>query len=110
MSYFNLNVHIVFSTKDRRPWLRGEAGERLVKYMGGIIRELGGRMLAAGISAALFARERSGEGQFVSTSLLRQGIYMLSFDMAITLGIVLFVLAFGITAILTVVQQRRRRR
>ena len=52
---------------------------------GGMGDHQAGLSLAAGISAALFARERSGEGQFVSTSLLRQGIYMLSFDMAITL-------------------------
>lgn len=52
---------------------------------GGMGDHQAGLSLAAGISAALFARERSGEGQFVSTSLLRQGIYTLSFDMAITL-------------------------
>jgi len=52
---------------------------------GGMGDHQAGLSLAAGISAALFSRERSGEGQFVSTSLLRQGIYMLSFDMAITL-------------------------
>ena len=47
MSYFNLNVHIVFSTKDRRPWIRGQLAQRLPRYIGGIIRELEGRMLAA---------------------------------------------------------------
>ena len=52
---------------------------------GGMGDHQAGLSLAAGISAALFARERSGEGQFVSTSLLRQGVYTLSFDMAITL-------------------------
>jgi crotonobetainyl-CoA:carnitine CoA-transferase CaiB-like acyl-CoA transferase len=36
-------------------------------------------------SAALFARERTGEGQLVSTSLLRQGLYTLSFDLALAL-------------------------
>jgi crotonobetainyl-CoA:carnitine CoA-transferase CaiB-like acyl-CoA transferase len=35
---------------------------------------------AAGISAALFARERTGEGQVVSASLLRQGAYTIGFD------------------------------
>jgi crotonobetainyl-CoA:carnitine CoA-transferase CaiB-like acyl-CoA transferase len=39
----------------------------------------------AGISAALYAREKSGRGQLVSTSLLRQGIYTLSFDLSISL-------------------------
>jgi crotonobetainyl-CoA:carnitine CoA-transferase CaiB-like acyl-CoA transferase len=40
---------------------------------------------AAGISAALFARTRSGEGQLVSTSLLRQGVYTIGFDLNIAL-------------------------
>jgi len=44
-----------------------------------------GVTLAGAVSAALFAREKSGKGQLVSTSLLRQGIYTLSFDLAITL-------------------------
>jgi len=44
-----------------------------------------GLALAGAISAALFARERSGQGQFVSTSLLRQGIYTMSFDLAVNL-------------------------
>ena len=43
-------------------------------------------MTAAGmISAALFARERTGEGDFVSTSLLRQGAYTIGFDVNISL-------------------------
>jgi crotonobetainyl-CoA:carnitine CoA-transferase CaiB-like acyl-CoA transferase len=44
-----------------------------------------GLALAGAISAALFAREKSGKGQFVSTSLLRQGIYTMSFDLAINI-------------------------
>jgi crotonobetainyl-CoA:carnitine CoA-transferase CaiB-like acyl-CoA transferase len=44
-----------------------------------------GMCAAAAVSAALFARERSGRGQLVSTSLLRQGLYTLSFDLAVTL-------------------------
>jgi crotonobetainyl-CoA:carnitine CoA-transferase CaiB-like acyl-CoA transferase len=40
---------------------------------------------AAAISAALYAREKTGEGQLVSVSLLRQGIYTLSFDLSIVL-------------------------
>jgi crotonobetainyl-CoA:carnitine CoA-transferase CaiB-like acyl-CoA transferase len=35
---------------------------------------------AAMVSAALFHRERTGEGQLVSTSLLRQGAYTIGFD------------------------------
>jgi crotonobetainyl-CoA:carnitine CoA-transferase CaiB-like acyl-CoA transferase len=43
-------------------------------------------MTAAGaVSAALFARERTGEGQLVSTSLLRQGAYTIGFDVNLAL-------------------------
>ncbi|MBW2267940.1 MAG: CoA transferase [Deltaproteobacteria bacterium] len=66
------------------------AGQPPPFQRGGMGDHQAGMSLAAGVSAALFARERSGEGQFVSTSLLRQGIYTLSFDMAITLR-------FGVT-------------
>ena len=38
---------------------------------------------AAAISAALFKRAQTGQGQFVSTSLLREGLYTLSFDLSI---------------------------
>ncbi len=41
---------------------------------------------AAGVCAALVARFRTGQGQLVSTSLLRQGAYTISFDLSITLG------------------------
>jgi crotonobetainyl-CoA:carnitine CoA-transferase CaiB-like acyl-CoA transferase len=48
-----------------------------------------GMTLAGGISAALLARERTGRGQLVSTSLLRVGIYVLGWDTnaALRLGI-----------------------
>ena len=43
-------------------------------------------MTAAGmVSAALFARERTGAGDLVSTSLLRQGAYTIGFDVNIAL-------------------------
>ncbi|MDG2333300.1 MAG: CaiB/BaiF CoA-transferase family protein [Myxococcota bacterium] len=44
-----------------------------------------GLAAAGAISAALFERERTGEGQLVATSLLREGMYTLSFDMAVSL-------------------------
>ena len=47
MSYTSMNYHIVFSTKDRQPWIEGELAARLPKYIGGIIRELEGCVLAA---------------------------------------------------------------
>jgi crotonobetainyl-CoA:carnitine CoA-transferase CaiB-like acyl-CoA transferase len=43
-------------------------------------------MTAAGaISAALVARERTGKGQLVTTSLLRQGAYTIGFDVNVAL-------------------------
>ena len=40
---------------------------------------------AAAVSAALFDRERTGAGQHVETSLIRQGAYTISFDLNILL-------------------------
>ncbi len=44
-----------------------------------------GMTLAGAVSAALYQREKSGKGQLVSTSLLRQGIHTLSFDLSLSL-------------------------
>jgi len=44
-----------------------------------------GMTLAAGICAALVARSRTGEGQLVHTSLLRHGMYTISFDLNVAL-------------------------
>jgi len=48
-----------------------------------------GMTLAGGISAALLARERTGRGQLVTTSLLRVGLFVLGWDTnaALRLGI-----------------------
>ncbi len=51
MSYSSLFYHIVFSTKDRRPLLSEEILPRACEYMGGIMRNLGGKMLAGGGAA-----------------------------------------------------------
>ncbi|MEZ5167427.1 MAG: CoA transferase [Acidimicrobiales bacterium] len=53
---------------------------------GGMGDHNAGLAAAAAISAALFHRERSGEGQLVSTSLFREGIYTLSFDLSVCVG------------------------
>jgi crotonobetainyl-CoA:carnitine CoA-transferase CaiB-like acyl-CoA transferase len=44
-----------------------------------------GMTLAAGVCAALVARGRTGEGQLVHTSLLRHGMYTISFDLNVAL-------------------------
>ena len=43
-SYTSIAVHIVFSTKDRKPLLDEALEQRLYPYFGGILRELGGRL------------------------------------------------------------------
>ena len=48
MSYTSMNYHVVFSTKDRRPFLQGELLCRTCRYIGGIVRELNGVLLEAG--------------------------------------------------------------
>jgi crotonobetainyl-CoA:carnitine CoA-transferase CaiB-like acyl-CoA transferase len=47
---------------------------------GGMGDHLTGLALASGISGALYAREHTGRGQLVTTSLLRAGIYFMGFD------------------------------
>ena len=60
------------------PYQRGAMGDHTA-----------GMTLAGGISAALLARERTGRGQLVTTSLLRVGVYVLGWDTnaALRLGI-----------------------
>ena len=53
---------------------------------GGMGDHNAGLAAAAAISAALYNREKTGDGQLVSTSLFREGIYTLSFDLSITVG------------------------
>ncbi len=45
-----------------------------------------GSSFAGAIAAALFARERTGTGQLVSSSLFRQGLYTIGFDLNMVLG------------------------
>jgi REP-associated tyrosine transposase len=46
-SYTQLLYHIVYSTKERRPWLK-DIGPRLHAYLGGAIRGEGGTALCIG--------------------------------------------------------------
>jgi REP element-mobilizing transposase RayT len=41
-TYTNLLTHIIFSTKDRLPYLRTERRHDVFAYMGGVTRELRG--------------------------------------------------------------------
>ena len=52
---------------------------------GGMGDHMAGMAIAGGVAAALLARERSGRGQRVETSLLRIGGYMLGWDLNVHL-------------------------
>jgi len=67
-------AHLLTEPGGDPPFQRGGMGDHSTGISG-----------AAAVSAALFARERTGEGQLVSTSLLRQGIYTIGFDVNILL-------------------------
>ncbi len=60
-------------------------GTELPYQRGGMGDHMTGMAAAGGVAAALFVRERTGEGQLVSTSLLRTGAYMLGWDVSINL-------------------------
>lgn len=47
-TYTSLNYHLVFSTKDRQPFITKDAQPRLYGYIGGIVRDLKGEVLAIG--------------------------------------------------------------
>lgn len=44
----NIIIHIIFSTKGRKPQVRAEVADRLYSYIGGIARNLDCALLAAG--------------------------------------------------------------
>jgi crotonobetainyl-CoA:carnitine CoA-transferase CaiB-like acyl-CoA transferase len=60
-------------------------GQAPVQQRGGMGDHSTGMTLTAGISAALFRRERTGTGQLVETSLLRTGLYVLGWDTSVAL-------------------------
>lgn len=63
-------AHLLTRPGDTPPFQRGGMGDHSA-----------GMTLAAAVCAALLARERTGEGQLVTTSLYRQGAYTVSFDL-----------------------------
>jgi crotonobetainyl-CoA:carnitine CoA-transferase CaiB-like acyl-CoA transferase len=54
---------------------------------GGLGDNVSALSLVSGICAALFHRERSGQGQVVATSLLRTGIYGIGMDVSSRMGL-----------------------
>jgi len=63
-------AHMLTTEGGDPPFQRGGMGDHNAGLAG-----------AGAISAALFERERSGEGQLVSTSLFREGMYTIGFDL-----------------------------
>jgi putative transposase len=47
-SFTDLKYHVIVGTKDRAPLIEPDLKQRLYDYMGGVLREEGGRLLAAG--------------------------------------------------------------
>src|ERR1700736_3922914 len=43
-SYSNLLTHIVYSTKNRKPFIDADLESHLFPYFGGIVRQLGGKL------------------------------------------------------------------
>ncbi len=60
----------------------GERGTPPTQILPGIGDEIGGLMSAWGVTAALYAREKTGKGQVVDTSLMGSLIAMLGFILA----------------------------
>ncbi len=54
---------------------------------GGLGDNVSAMSLVSGICAALFHRERTGQGQVVATSLLRTGIYSIGMDVSSRMGL-----------------------
>jgi REP element-mobilizing transposase RayT len=48
MSFVRIVNHLVFSTKNREPWLVEKIQSSLFAYMGGIVRERMGTLMEAG--------------------------------------------------------------
>jgi crotonobetainyl-CoA:carnitine CoA-transferase CaiB-like acyl-CoA transferase len=63
-------AHLLTRPGDTPPFQRGGMGDHSA-----------GMTLAAAVCAALVARDRTGSGQLVTTSLYRQGAYTVSFDL-----------------------------
>jgi putative transposase len=47
-TYTSLHYHLIFSTKNREPWIRPELQQRVWAYLGGIAREKGMKAIMVG--------------------------------------------------------------
>jgi crotonobetainyl-CoA:carnitine CoA-transferase CaiB-like acyl-CoA transferase len=68
-------AHMMTPPGNTIPTLRGGMGDHST-----------GVTFAGAVAAALFSRERTGAGQLVTSSLLRQGVYTIGFDLNMVLS------------------------
>jgi hypothetical protein len=50
----NILLHLIFSTRERRPLMRPEFRNDLFAYLGGIVREMGGTALIVRVPRIMF--------------------------------------------------------
>ena len=46
-TYIYFRAHIIFSTKNRKPFLEPDLNKRLIEYIGGIVKNQKGKLLKA---------------------------------------------------------------
>jgi crotonobetainyl-CoA:carnitine CoA-transferase CaiB-like acyl-CoA transferase len=73
-------------------------GNDLPYQRGGMGDHMAGMAAAGAVAAALLARERTGKGQLVSTSLMRIGMYMIGWDLSMSLRLGLPVVPMTVKA------------
>src|SRR3954452_5931115 len=73
-------------------------GVDLPYQRGGMGDHMAGMAAAGAVAAALLSRERSGKGQLVSTSLMRIGMYMIGWDLSMSLRLGLPVVPMTVKA------------
>lgn len=69
-------------------------GGAIPQQRGGMGDHMTGQACAGAISAALYHRERSGEGQRVSVPLVRVGVYMIGWDVMLSMRLGIPVLTY----------------
>src|SRR4051794_32624114 len=73
-------------------------GHDLPYQRGGMGDHMAGMAAAGAVAAALFSREKTGKGQLVSTSLLRIGMYMIGWDISMSLRLGIPVVPMTVSA------------
>ncbi len=69
-------------------------GAEIPQQRGGMGDHMAGQAAAGAVAAALFARQRTGEGQRVAVSLLRIGVYMMGWDVSLAMRLKMPILAY----------------